>query len=64
MVRIFNAYADGMSYKEIASMLNQEGIPTSQSPRSKRQSTWSCKPRIFQPTTSCPEDTPFARRDS
>ena len=41
VLRIFNAYAEGMSYKEIASMLNQERIPTSQGPRSKRQSSWS-----------------------
>jgi DNA invertase Pin-like site-specific DNA recombinase len=41
VLRIFQAYAEGMSYREIAVMLNQEGIPTSQAPRSKRTSTWS-----------------------
>ena len=41
VLRIFTAYADGMSLKQIAAMLNAEGIPTSQGPRSKRQTTWS-----------------------
>lgn len=41
VLRIFNGYADGMSYKQIASMLNAEGIATSQGPRSKRLPTWS-----------------------
>jgi DNA invertase Pin-like site-specific DNA recombinase len=41
VLRIFNAYAGGMSFKGIASMLNQEGIPTSQGPRSKREASWS-----------------------
>ena len=41
VLRIFNAYADGMSYRHIASMLNAEAIPTSQGPRSKRLPTWS-----------------------
>ena len=41
VLRIFNAYADGMSYKQIAAMLNIEGIPTSQGPRSKRLPSWS-----------------------
>lgn len=41
VLRIFKAYADGMSYKQIASLLNAEGIPTSQGPRSKRLPTWS-----------------------
>jgi DNA invertase Pin-like site-specific DNA recombinase len=41
VLRIFNSYAGGMSFKDIASLLNQEGIPTSQGPRSKRQSSWS-----------------------
>lgn len=41
VMRIFTAYANGMSYKEVAAMLNAEGIPTSQGPRSKRLPTWS-----------------------
>jgi DNA invertase Pin-like site-specific DNA recombinase len=41
VLRIFQSYAEGMSYREIAVMLNREGIPTSQGPRSKRKSTWS-----------------------
>lgn len=41
VLRIFNAYAEGMSYKQIAAMLNAEGTPTSQGPRSKRLPTWS-----------------------
>jgi DNA invertase Pin-like site-specific DNA recombinase len=41
VLRIFNAYADGMSYKKIAAMLNDEDIPTSQEPRSKRERSWS-----------------------
>lgn len=41
VLRIFNAYAEDMSYKQIAAMLNAEGIPTSQGPRSKRLPTWS-----------------------
>lgn len=41
VLRIFNAYAEGMSYKQVAAMLNAEGIATSQGPRSKRQRTWS-----------------------
>lgn len=45
VVRIFTAYAEGMSLKEIAAMLNAEGIPTSQGPRSKRLPTW-CRTAI------------------
>lgn len=41
VLRVFQSYADGMSYKRIAAMLNAEGIQTSQGPRSKRKSTWS-----------------------
>ena len=39
--RMFTSYAEGKSYRDIAIMLNSEGIPTSQGPRSKRKSTWS-----------------------
>ena len=39
--RIFNQSAAGMSQRDIAIQLNQEGIPTSQGPRSKRKPTWS-----------------------
>lgn len=41
VLRIFNAYASGRSYRQIAAMLNAEGIPTSQGPRSKRLPSWS-----------------------
>lgn len=41
VLRIFISYAEGMSYRDIAIMLNNEGVPTSQSPRSKRRSSWS-----------------------
>ena len=45
VIRIFTAYAEGMSLKQIAAMLNAEGIPTSQAARSKRLPTW-CRTAI------------------
>jgi site-specific DNA recombinase len=41
VLRIFQAYASGMSLGNIAAMLNAEGVPTSQGPRSRRVASWS-----------------------
>jgi len=41
VIRIFESYSEGMSYRDIAVMLNSEGIPTSQRPRRKLKASWS-----------------------
>jgi hypothetical protein len=45
VVRIFEAYAAGMSLRDIAAMLNAEGVPSPQSSRTGRQASW-CKTAI------------------
>ncbi len=45
VVRIFEAYAAGMTLLQIASMLNGDGVPTSQPHLSKRKPHW-CKTAI------------------
>ena len=47
VVRIFEMYASGISLGGIAGTLNEEGIPTSQGPRTKRQAAW-CKTAICE----------------
>jgi hypothetical protein len=39
--RIFRMYASGMSLRAIAGILNDEGIPTSRDPRTRRKAAWS-----------------------
>jgi site-specific DNA recombinase len=45
VVRIFEMYASGISLGGIAGTLNEEGIPTSQGPRTQRRAAW-CKTAI------------------
>lgn len=47
LVRIFEAYASGMSMREIAEMLNAEGVPTAMGSRSGRKVYW-CKSAIAE----------------
>jgi site-specific DNA recombinase len=47
VVRIFEMYASGISLGGIAGILNEEGIPTSQGPRTKRKAAW-CKSAICE----------------
>ena len=41
LVRIFEAYANGMSFVAIAKMLNAEGILSPEAPRTRRNRSWS-----------------------
>lgn len=45
MVRIFEAYANGMSLAQIAFMLNGEKVPPSQMARTQREPSW-CKSAV------------------
>jgi DNA invertase Pin-like site-specific DNA recombinase len=38
--RIFEMYASGLSLRVIAGILNHEGVPTSQGPRTRRKAEW------------------------
>jgi DNA invertase Pin-like site-specific DNA recombinase len=45
VVRIFEMYASGLSLLKIATILNEEGVPTSQKARTRRKPAW-CKTAI------------------
>jgi DNA invertase Pin-like site-specific DNA recombinase len=45
VVRIFVMYASGKSLSQIATVLNDEGVPTSQNPRTRRKPSW-CKSAV------------------
>ena len=46
LVRIFEAFDAGMSLMDIASMLNREGVPTSQTSRGGKRNAYWCKTAI------------------
>ena len=47
VVRIFEAYASGMSLRDIAKMLNAEGVPTAMGSRTGRRAYW-CRSAIAE----------------